>query len=207
MNSWCRWRAHALADDAAVEHVARERVEAAHQVVAIHALNGRAAGVTANVGIVRGGSRTNVVAESASIDLEVRAPTRHDLESVETAVRAVASQPTIEGTRTTVEVISRHWPLERTDLSGRLVAHAVEFVVIADTLFDVAFLGGGLVDHVAQGQGGAAVDQLADDHAAGDDCEIGRQGALAAEMPQHSHVVVDNGQEDFGSEIFAVGVR
>ena len=40
-------------------------LEAAHQILALHALNGRWPGVTCNVGVVEGGTRPNVVAERA----------------------------------------------------------------------------------------------------------------------------------------------
>ena len=41
--------------------VARAILEAAHKIQALHALNGRWPGVTVNVGVVRGGTRPNVV--------------------------------------------------------------------------------------------------------------------------------------------------
>ena len=48
-------------------------VEAAHKTVALTALNGRWPGVTVNVGVVRGGTRPNVVAEAAELEVDVRA--------------------------------------------------------------------------------------------------------------------------------------
>jgi glutamate carboxypeptidase len=100
-------------------------LEAAHKVVALQALNERLPGVTVNVGVVHGGTRTNVVADSASIALEVRAAQRRDLESMEATIRAIAEDASVEDVRTSVEAVSRHWPMERTVLSERLVRTAV----------------------------------------------------------------------------------
>ena len=48
-------------------------LEAARQVVALHRLNGRWPGVTLNAGVIEGGTRPNVVAESCRIELDLRA--------------------------------------------------------------------------------------------------------------------------------------
>ena len=48
-------------------------LELAHQIVALQALNGIRPGATVNVGIVGGGTRTNVVPDTAWVDIDVRA--------------------------------------------------------------------------------------------------------------------------------------
>jgi glutamate carboxypeptidase len=101
-------------------------LEAAHATIALHGLTGLAPGVTVNVGVIRGGTRPNVVAEHASLDVDVRARSRADLESVEAAIMGIAAEPSVAGVTTTVDVRSRVWPLERTERSARLVRHAVE---------------------------------------------------------------------------------
>ena len=55
----------------------------------LHALNGRWAGVTVNVGVIEGGTRPNVVAERCSLEVDVRAVTREGLEEVEAAIARV----------------------------------------------------------------------------------------------------------------------
>ena len=49
-------------------------LEAAHKTIALHALNGRFPGASVNVGVVQGGTRPNIVADSAT--LEDRCPSR-----------------------------------------------------------------------------------------------------------------------------------
>ena len=60
-------------------------LEAAHQTIAIQALNGRWPGVTANVGVIHGGTRPNVVAEEAGLEVDLRATSRDSLEAAEAA--------------------------------------------------------------------------------------------------------------------------
>jgi glutamate carboxypeptidase len=97
---------------------------AAHQVIELQALNGRWPGVTLNVGVVTGGSRPNVIAEEAVLEVDLRAPSRELLEAAEAAVRAVAATTAVPGTHVTVDETARHWPLDRLERSGRLVLHA-----------------------------------------------------------------------------------
>jgi glutamate carboxypeptidase len=97
---------------------------AAHQVIELQALNGRWPGVTLNVGVVRGGTRPNVVAEEAVLEVDLRAPSRQLLEAAEAAVRKIAATTSVPETRCTVEETARHWPMERLERSIRLVLHA-----------------------------------------------------------------------------------
>jgi glutamate carboxypeptidase len=98
-------------------------LEAAHQIQGLHALNGRWAGVTCNVGVVSGGTRPNVVANHAELEVDLRATTRADLEAAEAAVRALAASPTVADVRVSVREVNRHWPMEKLARSGRLVEH------------------------------------------------------------------------------------
>ncbi len=97
---------------------------AAHLVIELQALNGRWPGVTVNAGVIRGGTRPNVVAAEAVIEVDVRATTRERLEAAEAAVRAAAGRTPVPDTSVTVEETARHWPMEKLERSGRLVEHA-----------------------------------------------------------------------------------
>jgi glutamate carboxypeptidase len=97
---------------------------AAHQVIELQALNGRWPGVTLNVGVVKGGTRPNVVAEEAILEVDLRATSRASLEAAEAAVRVIAATTAVPDTHVTVEETARHWPMERLERSGRLVLHA-----------------------------------------------------------------------------------
>ncbi len=97
-------------------------LEAAHQILALHALNGRPSGVTCNVGVIEGGTRPNVVAERAVLQVDLRSPSRSGLEAAEAEIRSLAAHPTVPDVRISLEEMNRHWPMERLERSARLIA-------------------------------------------------------------------------------------
>ena len=99
---------------------------AAHLTVALHALNGRWPGVTVNVGVVHGGSRPNVVAEEAELQVDLRATARAELEAAEAEIRTVCARPTVPDVGVEVTETARHWPMERSAGTARLVEQAVD---------------------------------------------------------------------------------
>jgi glutamate carboxypeptidase len=135
-------------------------LEVAHKIVNLQDLNGRFPGVTVNVGVVNGGTRPNIVAESASIQIDVRALTRRDLEAIEAAIRVIAEASVVPDVSSTVEVVTRHWPMERTTSTARLVEHAVR--VAAELGFDLseAATGGASDGNTTAGLGVPTIDGL-----------------------------------------------
>jgi glutamate carboxypeptidase len=61
--------------------------ELAHQILIIQRLNDPGKGTTVNVGVVRGGTRRNVIAASAEAELDVRAWTQEEEARIERALR------------------------------------------------------------------------------------------------------------------------
>jgi glutamate carboxypeptidase len=100
-------------------------LEAAHQVLAHHALNGRWPTVTVNAGVIRGGTRPNVVAERCEVQLDLRAATTEAFEAASAEVERIAAQPTVPDIRIELEKIAGHPPMEKSEASGRLVELAV----------------------------------------------------------------------------------
>ncbi|HZD79287.1 MAG TPA: M20 family metallopeptidase [Actinomycetota bacterium] len=108
-------------------HKGRSAVlEAAHKIVALHALNGRWSGVTVNAGIVHGGTRTNVVAERCVVEVDLRSPAEASLREAEAAVEEIAATHTVPDV--TVEVSAGKWhrPMERSEAVARLAKVAAE---------------------------------------------------------------------------------
>jgi glutamate carboxypeptidase len=135
-------------------------VEAAHQVIALQALNGRWPGVTCNVGVVHAGTRPNVVAEEALLEVDLRASTREHLQAAEAAVREIAAQPTVPETSVTVQEAGRHWPMEKLARSGRLVDHAVAIARRLDFELADASTGGASDANTTAGLGVPTLDGL-----------------------------------------------
>jgi glutamate carboxypeptidase len=92
--------------------------ELAHQIVALQELQDLERGVSVNVGLVHGGSRTNVVAESARATIDVRVPTLADATIIEEKIRAL--RPRLTRTRLEVHGGVGRPPLERTPQVVRL---------------------------------------------------------------------------------------
>ena len=121
-------------------------LEAAHLTVALHELNQRWHGVTCNVGTVRAGTRPNVVAGAAAMELDLRATSTADFERALRAVGEIVASRTVTGTSATVRVLHRHPPMERTP---EVLALAVEAQEVAAAL-------GFEVGHTATGGAGDA---------------------------------------------------
>jgi glutamate carboxypeptidase len=94
---------------------------AAHLVVGLHALSGRWAGVTCNVGVIEGGIRPNVVAERTVLQVDLRAVDRAAMEAADAAIRQLAAAPAVADVAIDVDLRHRHWPMEKLPRSGRLV--------------------------------------------------------------------------------------
>ncbi len=77
-------------------------IQLARLVDAAARLNGLRPGVTVNAGVIRGGTRPNVVPDAAEADLDVRAVDRTGQAAIHAALCALADQITVPGTRATV---------------------------------------------------------------------------------------------------------
>jgi glutamate carboxypeptidase len=86
--------------------------ELAHQIAAIETLQNLDRGVTVNVGRIAGGTRTNVVADSAHASIDLRVTTMADAEVVMKKLRAL--KPVLRGTRLELSGGVDRPPLERT---------------------------------------------------------------------------------------------
>jgi glutamate carboxypeptidase len=106
------------------ERGANAALAAAHLVVELQALNGRWNGVTVNVGVVRAGTRANIVCPEAELRAEVRATTTEGLHRAADAVRALAAREIVPGTSTTVTQVDLCPPMEDTPAARSLYALA-----------------------------------------------------------------------------------
>jgi glutamate carboxypeptidase len=143
------------------EQGASAALQAAHHTIALHELNRRWQGVTCNVGTVRAGTRPNVVAGGALLELDLRATTTADFERALEAVSEVVARQTVAGTRSTLRLLHRHPPMERTAEVMALVAEARR--VARDLGFEVGHTAtGGAGDaNTTAAAGVATIDGLA----------------------------------------------
>ncbi len=106
----------------APEEGASAIVELAHVILRLQALADPARGITVNVGVVAGGTRSNVVAPEARAEIDVRVLTQADGAAIERAIRGLA--PVTPGTRIVAEGAVDRPPLERTPRNRALFAKA-----------------------------------------------------------------------------------
>lgn len=151
-------------------------LEAARLVRDLHALNGRWPGVTVNVGVIRGGTRPNVVAERCELEVDVRSTNAEGLAAVEAAIRELAAATEVPDTTVEPHVMVAWAPMEKLARSGRLVEHAQS---VAERLgFEVrdAATGGASDANTTSGMGVPTLDGLGpiggNDHAPAEYLEI-----------------------------------
>lgn len=106
-------------------------LEMAKQIQRLHAMNKAGSGINVNVGIVQGGTRSNVVAAEALAEIDVRFSTAEEAAHIEEALRTLKAID--ERINITVTGGINRPPMERTDQVqelydlARLVARSLEF--------------------------------------------------------------------------------
>src|SRR5579875_3479471 len=96
--------------------------ELAHLILRLHALSDAGTGSTVNVGVVSGGTRSNVVAAEATADVDVRFFTQSDADRLPEAIESLP--PTNQGITLRIAGGINRPPLERTAASGALFEQA-----------------------------------------------------------------------------------
>jgi glutamate carboxypeptidase len=97
-------------------------LEAAQQTIAIHALNAPDRGTTLNAGVLHGGTRSNVVAAHASIDVDVRVSRADEAARIDAALRGL--RPVLPGAQIAVEGGLNRPPMERIPATAALFERA-----------------------------------------------------------------------------------
>ncbi|WP_029421347.1 M20 family metallopeptidase [Alicyclobacillus macrosporangiidus] len=98
-------------------------------------------GTTVNVGVIRGGTRSNVVPESAEAEVDVRTVTVAEAERIDAVIKGLG--PSREGLRVEVEGGINRPPMERTEKTARLFALAQEIGSQLGMSLGEALVGGG----------------------------------------------------------------
>ena len=96
--------------------------ELAHQVLSLYKLNDPAKGTTVNVGVIRGGSRSNVVADQAEMEVDLRVASVAEGERVSRLVHGLKSKT--PGASLEISGGINRPPLERTAIIVSLFERA-----------------------------------------------------------------------------------
>lgn len=156
-------------------------VELAHQIQAISRLTDLERGVTLNVGAIRGGTRTNVVAGEAVAELDLRVVHKDHGAEMERRVREL--RPVNPRCKLEIEGGINRPPLERTKHVAAL------FELARKTARDLGFglrevaVGGGSDGNFTAGIGIPTLDGLG---AVGDGAHAAHEHVIAAELPRRA---------------------
>jgi glutamate carboxypeptidase len=172
-----RLRALGLAAHAGLEPEkgASAILEMARQIQRLHEMSDAARGTTINVGVVRGGTSSNVVAAEASAEVDVRFSTLEEARRIDEEMRSL--KPFDERVRLSMEGGINRPPLERTEQVALLYEHARRVAAMLDFELGEASVGGASDGNFIAAQGTPVLDGLG----------IEGDGAHAV----HEHIVVD----------------
>jgi len=81
-------------------------------------------GISVNVGVISGGTATNVICDDASLEGEIRYVHQAETERILASLSSVCGAPGVPGTKTTLKIRSAHPPFEANEKSLRLLALA-----------------------------------------------------------------------------------
>lgn len=164
---------HAGADHAAGINAI---TEFAHQALALAALTDYDTGTTVTVGVVRGGTRSNVVPAEAVAEIDVRVATAAEWERVAAAIHGL--RPVTPGATVTVSGGLNRLPMERTPGVAALFERARDLGASFDYAVTEVPSGGGSDGQIAAALGVPTLDGLG----------INGDGAHA----RHEHILTDS---------------
>ena len=156
----------------------------AWNALALDAIRDLDRGISVNVGLIRGGTRTNVVPELASATVDVRAPTMADASEVDRAIRALAAQT--PGATLEVSGGFNRPPMERSPGVVRLFETARACAAEIGLALDEGATGGGSDGNFTAALGIPTLDGLG---ATGDGAHALHEHVEVAELPRRAAVI------------------
>jgi glutamate carboxypeptidase len=182
-------------------------LQAAHTAIALHGLNGRWPGVTINVGVVHGGTRTNVVPDHAVLEVDLRSPKEESMQAAAAAIRDACERTVVPDVEVEVHEHGWHRPMEKREGGARLAALAAEVAGELEFELHDAATGGASDANNTSAAGVPTLDGLGpvggDDHAPGEwiDLEsVVPRVALLAGLISRMDTVVGRDARSAGSE-------
>jgi len=155
--------------------------ELAHQIHAISRLTDLKRGITLNVGVIRGGTRTNVVAGDAVGEVDLRIAHKSDGPRMERKVKAL--RPVNRRCKLKIEGGVNRPPLERTRAVAALFQTAQKVAHDLGFQLKETAVGGGSDGNFTAGIGVPTLDGLG---AVGDGAHASHEYVVAAELPKRA---------------------
>ncbi len=152
-------------------------LELARQIERLHALSDAGTGTTVNVGVVRGGTRSNVVAAEAHAEIDVRFATNVEAHRLDETIRHLHRFD--ERTELSVAGGINRPPLERSERVAQLYEHARHLAALCDYELGETQVGGASDGNFAAAVGAAVLDGLG---VAGDGAHAAHEHIVAADI-------------------------
>lgn len=142
------------------ERGANAALAAAHLLIELQALNGRWDGVSVNVGVIRAGTRTNIVCPEAELRTEIRASAMAGLHRATEAIGELVARTGVQGTTAVMRRLDICPPMEDTPAARALFAQARAVGTELDLRFDAVATGGVGDANLTSGTGTPTLDGL-----------------------------------------------
>ena len=156
-------------------------LELAHQIQAVSRLTDLKRGITLNVGVIRGGTRTNVVAAEAIAEVDLRIARKSDGPVMERKVKSL--RPVNRKCKLQIEGGVNRPPLERTKQVAALFETARRIALDLGFSLDEIAVGGGSDGNFTGGLGIPTLDGLG---AVGEGAHAPHESVVAAELPRRA---------------------
>jgi glutamate carboxypeptidase len=158
--------------------------ELAHQIIALHALNDYASGTTVNVGVVRAGTRPNVVAAEAEAHVDVRVQTLAEAARIDAAIRGLA--PHLPGASLDIDGGLNRPPMERSPAMAALFAQAQQIASTMGVELQEGSTGGGSDGNFTAAIGVPTLDGLGPE---GEGAHAAHEHVLTESFPRRAALV------------------
>lgn len=149
-------------------------LELARQIIAVSKLNNLKQGISVNPGVIRGGTRTNVIAAEATVEIDVRIKQAKQAAALDRKFRAL--KPFDKHCKLSIEGGINRMPMERSAGVAALYQKAEAIAKQIDWKLEEAAVGGGSDGNFTAGMGIPTLD--------------GMGGSGAGAHALHEHVVI-----------------
>ena len=126
----------------------------------VYALRDHERGISVNIGVISGGTATNVVCDEAELKGEIRCCRREEAQMLRNSLEALCAAPGIPGTKTELIIRSSHPPFESDEKSLRLLELAQRIGGTMEMNISAEDTGGAGDVAFAAAQGAACLDGL-----------------------------------------------
>lgn len=155
--------------------------ELARQILALHALNDYMVGTTVNVGVVKGGTRPNVVAAEAEAHVDVRVETLAEADRIDRAIRGL--KPQLPGARLDIDGGLNRPPMERSAAMAELFERARQIAAAMGVTLAEGSTGGGSDGNFTAAMGVPTLDGLG---AEGEGAHAAHEHVLTESLPRRA---------------------